>query len=97
MTTRHFAYGGEDFCHGPAVREVIHVFVTEEDRETALALYSDFLEKLRWGGKVVGLRVTLASAQPAVVKSLVSKAYETRVHKNAGPKRPRTGTRVIGS
>jgi hypothetical protein len=92
-----FRVRGKIFVTVPPSGEVIHVFVTEEDRETALALYSDFLEKMRWGGKVVGLRVTLASAQPAVVKSLVSKAYETRVHKNAGPKRPRTGTRVIGS
>lgn len=63
---------------------VIHVFVGEEDRETALALHPDFLEKLFWGGKAVGLRVVLASANPGVVKSLVNKAYETRVLKDAG-------------
>lgn len=83
-----FRVRGKIFVTVPPSEEAIHVFVTEEDRETALALYPDFLEKLLWGGKVVGLRVVLASAKPAVVKSLLSKAYETRVRKDASPKRP---------
>jgi YjbR len=67
--------------------EVIHVFVGEEDREPALALYPNFTEKLLWGGKVVGLRIALAAANPSAVKALVSKAYETRVRKDAGPRK----------
>ena len=54
----------------------IHVFVSEQDRERALAAYPDFTEKLLWGGKVVGIRVTLATAPAAVVKGLVRLAYE---------------------
>lgn len=91
-----FRVRGKIFATVPPSGEVIHVFVAEEDRETALALYPDFLEKLRWGGRVVGLRVTLAAAKPAAVQSLMSKAYETRVHKDAGPKWPRAVTRVTG-
>lgn len=68
---------------------VIHVFVGEEDRERALALHPEFVEKLFWGGKAVGLRVHLATATLAVVKSLVTRAYETRVMKDAGPKTTR--------
>ena len=79
-----FRVRGKIFVTVPPPGDVIHVFVGEEDRETALALYPDFVEKLLWGGKVVGLRVALVSASPNAVKSLVSKAYETRVLKDAG-------------
>jgi hypothetical protein len=81
-----FRVRGKIFVTIPPGEEVIHVFVGEEDREPALAMYPDFLEKLLWGSKVLGLRVHLAAAEPAVVKSLVHRAYETRVRKDAGPK-----------
>ena len=77
----------------PPEEQFIHVFVGEEDREQAMALYPECMEKLLWGAKVLGLRVALASATPAVVKSLVSKAYETRVQKDAGPKTSASKTR----
>jgi hypothetical protein len=92
-----FRVRGKIFVTVPPAENVIHVFVPEEDRETALALYPDFLEKLVWGGKVVGLRVALAAAKPAVVRSLVNQAYETRVRKDAGPKQPRAGSRASKS
>ena len=79
-----FRVRGKIFVTIPPPSDFIHVFIGEEDRETALALYPEFLEKLLWGGKVVGLRVALASANPNAVKSLVSKAYETRVRKDGG-------------
>jgi hypothetical protein len=88
-----FRVRGKIFVTVPPAKDVIHVFVAEEDRETALALYPDFLEKLLWGGKVVGLRVALAAAKAAAVKSLVSKAYEARVSRDAGLPRPRTRAR----
>ena len=81
-----FRVRGKIFVTIPPDEEFIHVFVAEEDREPALALYPEFVEKLFWGSKVLGLRVHLAAAKPAVVKALVSRAYETRVRKDAGPK-----------
>lgn len=78
-----FRVRGKIFVTIPPDEAFIHVFVGEEDREPALALYPEFIEKLLWGGKVVGLRVALASAKPAVVRSLVGKAYEARVRKGA--------------
>jgi YjbR len=81
-----FRVRGKIFVTIPPGEELIHVFVGEQDREPALAMYPEFIEKLLWGAKVVGLRVSLTAASPAVVKSLVSKAYETRVQKDAGPK-----------
>lgn len=81
-----FRVRGKIFVTIPPEGSFIHVFVGEEDREQALALYPDVVEKLLWGSKVLGLRVSLAHATPAMAKSLVTKAYATRVAKDAGPK-----------
>jgi hypothetical protein len=67
----------------------VHLFLGEEDREQALAMYPAFVEKLFWGSKVLGLRIALAQATPAVVRALVTKAHETRVRKDAGSPRTR--------
>lgn len=88
-TYSSFRVRGKIFVTVPPEQDCIHVFVAEEDREPALALYPEFTEKLLWGSKVLGLRIRLADAAPAVVKSLVKSAYETRVLKDAGPKRSR--------
>jgi len=53
----------------------LHIFVDELAREAALETESAFVEKLVWGGKAVGLRVTLANARPAVVKHLLATAW----------------------
>jgi hypothetical protein len=76
-----FRVRGKIFVTVPPAGDVIHVFVDEEDRERALAMYPAWTEKLLWGGKVVGLRITLAPAVPAAVRALVGKARETRVRK----------------
>jgi YjbR len=81
-----FRVRGKIFVTIPPGEEYLHVFVNEQARETALALYPEFIEKLLWGEKVVGLRVSLKAAKPSVVKSLVMDAYNTRVNKDAGPK-----------
>lgn len=88
-TYSSFRVCGKIFVTIPPEETHLHVFVGEEDREQALAMYPDAVEKLFWGSKVLGLRVDLAKATPAVVKALVDKAYETRVNKDAGPKRAR--------
>lgn len=91
-----FRVRGKIFVTIPPEKDVIHVFVGEEDRDPALAMFPEFIEKLFWGAKVLGLRVNLASARPEVVKSLISKAYETRVRKDAGPKRAPSAKRGVG-
>ena len=87
----HFKYSsfrvrGKIFVTVPPDEEHIHIFVPDELREQALATSHDFLEKLRWGGKVVGLRATLARASPAVVNRLVNLAWASKA-----PKRLRAG------
>jgi len=56
----------------------IHVFVGDEERQRALALAPEVLEKLLWGGKVVGLRVSLAKAGPSMVRHLVQRAWSLK-------------------
>ena len=86
-----FRVMGKIFMTIPPEEEFIHVFVGEEDRDHALALYPGFVELLFWGGKAVGLSVALESANSTVVQALVTKAYQTRVRRNAaiGVTRPK--------
>lgn len=83
----HFQYSsfrvrGKIFVTVPPDEKHIHVFVGEEQREPALALYPKFLEKLTWGAKVVGLRVALAPAASNVVNRLVSLAWQNKAPKS---------------
>jgi len=82
----HFDYAsfrvrGRIFATVPPAGRHVHVFVAETQREVALAMHPEFLEKLLWGGKVVGLRVHLAGASASVVKELVRKAWENKAPK----------------
>jgi hypothetical protein len=82
----HFNYSsfrvkGKIFVTVPPEETHVHVFVAEDERERALALYPEFIEKLLWGGKVVGLRIALASARPAVVQALVRQAWACKAPK----------------
>ncbi len=76
-----FRVGGKIFVTVPPEETHIHVFVSEDQRELALSLEPGCLEKLLWGGKVVGLRVDLATAPAAVVKRLLSQAWAHKAPK----------------
>ena len=71
-----FRVRGRIFATVPPEQEHVHLFVSEQQREVALALYPEFIEKLFWGGKVVGVRVALAGAKAAPVKELLRRAWE---------------------
>jgi len=81
-TFSSFRVRGKIFVTIPPEEQHIHVFPTEADREQALAMHPDFTEKLLWGGKVVGVRVTLATASATAVKSMVLAAWQ---HKASPP------------
>lgn len=76
-----FRVRGRIFVTVPPDGEHIHVFVPEDVREQALALYPGFTEKLLWGGKAQGVRVALATAVPGAVKSLVLQAWRSKAPK----------------
>jgi hypothetical protein len=82
----HFEYAsfrvrGKIFATVPPDGTLLHVFVDEETRETALALEPGFLEKLFWGARASGLRVKLADAKPRVVESLLMQAWRSKAPK----------------
>ena len=76
-----FRVHGKMIATVPPGGALLHVFVDEETRETALALEPDCLEKLFWGGRVWGLRITLAQAKPRVVESLMMQAWRSKAPK----------------
>ncbi len=83
----HFNYSsfrvrGKIFATVPPEGEHLHVFVSEEEREIALALEPAFLEKLYWGVRAVGLRVTLAKAKPRLVNKLLAQAWSRKAPKS---------------
>jgi hypothetical protein len=79
-----FRCKGKIFVTVPPDEEHIHVFLAEAVREQNLAMYPEFMEKLLWGGKVVGVRVALAGASPSAVKSLVRAAFEYKSRASPG-------------
>jgi hypothetical protein len=76
-----FRVGGKIFATAPPESEYLHVFVPEEAREAALACWSDFLEELHWGKRVIGLRVILPTAQPEDVCGLLEQAWSHQAPK----------------
>lgn len=90
-----FRVRGKIFVTVPPEQLHLHLFVDEPQREQALAVFPEFTEKLLWGGKVVGLRVTLGPAKAAAVKGLVRAAWANKAPKAlladaAGKTSPRT-------
>jgi hypothetical protein len=76
-----FRVRGKIFVTVPPDERHVHLFVAEPQRETALAMHPEFLEKLMWGAKVVGLRVYLPAAKAAVVKELIHLAWNNKAPK----------------
>jgi len=83
----HFTYAsfrvrGKIFITVPPEATHIHVFLDEEDRAPALAMYPGYIEKLWWGKKVQGLRIAMAKAQSHVVESLIRAAWAGKAPKS---------------
>jgi hypothetical protein len=77
-----FRVGGKIFVTVPPDEEHVHVFVGEEHRKAFLAMYPQYIRELTWGKKVVGLRIALADADAAVVKQLISFAWQNKAPKS---------------
>lgn len=73
-----FRVRGKIFATAPPDGGSVHLFVGDKEREAALALYPGFVEKLFWGKKVAGLRVTLPAAKPAAVNALLRQAWSRK-------------------
>jgi hypothetical protein len=83
----HFQYSsfrirGKIFATVPPDEEHLHIFVGDGEREIALATQPGFVEKLFWGKRVTGLRISLAKAKPKVVCTLLTQAWSRKAPKN---------------
>ena len=76
-----FRVGGKIFATMPPAAEVVHLFLTECDRDMALDLHRAFVEVLTWGQRIAGVRVHLARAEPQVVRDLVDCAWAGKAPK----------------
>ena len=76
-----FRVGKKIFVTVPPDGDHLHIFVPEEVRESALAMHPQFVEKLTWGSKVVGVRVDLEPASASVVNQLVLEAWRHKAPK----------------
>ena len=70
-----FRVGGKIFITLPPGGEIAHVFVDEELRDKAVALYPSVIEPLTWGKKVVGVRVLIGKAKAGFMRELVRGAW----------------------
>ena len=76
----HFNYGsfrvkGKIFVTVPPGGQFAHVFIDDELRDKAVALYPEAIEPLTWGEKVVGVRILLPKAKVGFVRELVHSAW----------------------
>ncbi len=76
-----FRVAGKIFVTVPPEETHIHVFVGEQERETALAVAPEALEKLFWGQRVLGLRVNLALLREPMLRQLLRQAWRHKAPK----------------
>ncbi len=82
----HHTYGsfrvkGKIFATLPPGEEFVHIFVDDERRALALAMNPDAYEDLRWGKRIVGLRVLLSKADMTDVQDLLESAWRLKAPK----------------
>ena len=78
-----FRVRGRIYATAPREGGFLHVFVDEEDRERMLRIEPAAYERLGWGKKIVGLRVTLERARRADVEALLRAAWQRKLPKRA--------------
>ena len=83
----HFNFGsfrvrGKIFVTIPPGEMFAHVFVSDEQRDLAIALCPEVTEPLMWGKKVVGIRITLAEAKVGFVRELIHSAWARKAPKS---------------
>ena len=92
-----FRVRGKIFVTIPPGGALLHIFLPADQRELALAMDPEFLEPVRWGSKVLGVRARLPLARKATVLDLVRQAYafkSERVAKGRHSESPRPVRKV---
>lgn len=73
-----FRVGGRIFATAPPEGTHLHVFVDEDIRAPLIDALPQIYEPLRWGARVIGLRIVLAKAPAGVVRRLLHEAWLKR-------------------
>ncbi|HEU4618403.1 MAG TPA: MmcQ/YjbR family DNA-binding protein [Gammaproteobacteria bacterium] len=76
-----FRVRGKIFATVPQGDALLHVFVSDEDRELAVAVEPEAYETLWWGKKAVGVKVTLATADAGRLEDLLRAAWARKAPK----------------
>jgi len=76
-----FRVKGKIFTTVPPGDTHLHVFVDGAELDVLPAAQPEAYEKLYWGKRVAGLRVTLAAAKPRDVEALMRSAWRRRAPK----------------
>jgi hypothetical protein len=83
FTYTSFRVRGRIYATAPQDGGFLHVFVDEEDRERMVAMHPDAYQKLRWGRKILGLRVSLDKADAADIEALLQSAWRRKLERRA--------------
>jgi hypothetical protein len=77
-----FRVGGKIFATAIPNEPFLNIMLGETAREPALVMYSDCVERLLWGNKVLGVTVDLREAEPALVAELLEQAWKEKAPKS---------------
>jgi hypothetical protein len=77
-----FRVRGRIFATAPADGARLHVFVEDALREIVVAAKPAVCENLSWGAKIIGVRVHLGKATPALVTELLHAAWSAKAPKS---------------
>jgi hypothetical protein len=69
---------GKIFVTIPPGEQYLHAFVSEAERERLLELHPEGIEKLMWGSKVAGVRVSIARNGESLLKSIIENAWSNK-------------------
>ncbi len=73
-----FRVKGKIIATSPPGEEFLHVFIPDSERDQAIALNPQCVEKLLWGSKVAGVKVTLSAAKSTLIKQLLLQAWANK-------------------
>lgn len=73
-----FRVRGKIFATADPAENFLNVMVGETEREPLLNIYSNCLEPLYWGKKLMGVRVNLLEATPDIVAELLKLAWSDK-------------------
>ena len=77
-----FRVRGKIFATAVADEPYLNLMVGESAREPALAMYPQFVEKLMWGKKVVGIRLDLRRVIRDTAADLLRQAWREKAPKS---------------